>query len=71
MPSILSCVQISINADQPDHILDVSWKTNGHHARLVADMKTKAFHIYGSHAGDGGKMRCVSPKANHSNGASG
>jgi len=58
-------VQISINEEQPDHYLDVSWKKDVHHARLVADMQTRIFHIYGTKTNGDGKMHCVStPLAN-------
>ena len=53
-------VQVSINNNQPDHYLDVSWKKDVHHARLVADMQTRIFHIYGTKEDGDGKLHCVS-----------
>jgi len=51
--------EISINEEQPDHYLDVSWKKDVHHARLVADMQTRIFHIYGTKTNGDGKMHCT------------
>ena len=53
-------MQLSINEDQPDHYLDVAWKKDEHHARLVADMQTRIFHIYGTKDNGDGKLDCVS-----------
>ena len=60
---MICCVQLSINEDQPDHYLDVAWKKDQHHARLVADMQTRIFHIYGTKDNGDGKLHCVSNSA--------
>jgi len=52
-------VQISINEDQPNSCLDVTWKNGGHLARLLADMETKIFHVYCTRTGEDGKLNCV------------
>lgn len=58
--SLLLCggAQVSINEEQPESCLDVSWKKGEHHARLMADLQTRKFSVYATQEGKDGEMHC-------------
>lgn len=52
-------MQLTIDHEKPGHCLDVSWRKDKHHARLVADLETKQFSVYATREGEDGDMRCT------------